>query len=212
MGVQVILDLAASAVLGGIFFLSLLNFSSQNAETKRGFRDEITAQSNLLSVVDVPEEDFRQIGYCKTKSAMAAPIVIEAGADYISFKTDIPNGSDAEGDGTPDIVMYRLGDHVTGSVNPNERELLRKVNSGPWVGSSMGVTRFDLQYLKYNGDTLARPVDASQLKQITAIQVTIKVENSYPSLSSSPGDSLLIVSANWKQLRFEIKSFGKGAI
>lgn len=152
------------------------------------------------------------MGYCKIKNAMAAPIVISAGADYIAFKTDIPDGAGGEGDGTPDIITYQLGGFVTSTPNPNDRMLLRKVNSGPFVSSSMGVTNFDLQYLKYNGDTLARPVDASQLREITAIQVTIKVENAYPYISTSGRDSLVVVDANWKQLRFEIRNFGKGAI
>lgn len=212
MGYQVILDLVGSAIAGGLLVLSLLNFSAQNGETKRAFRDEIGAQSNLLSVVEVLEEDFWQMGYCKIKNAMAAPIVISAGADYIAFKTDIPDGAGGEGDGTPDIITYQLGGFVTSTPNPNDRMLLRKVNSGPFVSSSMGVTNFDLQYLKYNGDTLARPVDASQLREITAIQVTIKVENAYPYISTSGRDSLVVVDANWKQLRFEIRNFGKGAI
>ena len=212
MGMQVVLDLVGSVVVGGLFVLSLLNFSSQNVETKQSFRDEITAQSNLISVVDVLEEDFRQMGYCKIKNEMAAPIVTSAGSNYITFKTDIPTPTTGEGDGVVDTISYRLGDPVASTPNPNDRMLLRQVNGGPAVGSNMGVTIFDLQYLTYSGDTLARPVDVTQLRQITAIQVTIKVENCYPYQSSSLGDSQVIVGANWKQLRFEIKSFGKGAI
>jgi len=212
MGFQVLLDLIGSAVVGGLFILSLLSFSAQNSETKRAFRDEISAQSNLLSVVQVLEEDFRQMGYCKIKSAMAAPIVTNAGPDYITFKTDIPDGPGGEGDGVVDTVAYKFGDYVTSTPNPNDRYLLRSVNSGPYVGSSMGVTFFDLQYLNYKGDTLARPVSTDQLRQITAIQVTIKVENTYPYTSSTGLDTLVVVDANWKQLRFEIRNFGKGAI
>ena len=43
MGFQVLLDLIGSAVVGGLFILSLLSFSAQNSETKRAFRDEISA-------------------------------------------------------------------------------------------------------------------------------------------------------------------------
>jgi hypothetical protein len=212
MGFQVLVDLVGAMLVGGLFFLSLLTFNAQNSETKRTYRDEITSQANLMSVVEELEANFRTIGYCKVRSAMTSPVVIDAGADYISFQTDFAMSGTGEGDGVPDTISYRLGHEVVTAGNPKVRMLYRKEGGGAEIGANLGITTFDLQYIKFDGDTLSRPVAATRLKEIAAVQVTVEVVNLYPYRSYVDVDSLLSVRSDWKQLRFEIKSFGKGAI
>ena len=192
--------------------MTLLRFNAQNMETKQLYRDEIIAQKDLVEVVNVLEEDFRRIGYCAVRSNMAVPIILTAAADSIKFKTDLPAGASNEGDGTVDSVTYKLGELILLTANPRDRMLYRRENNGPYGGSSMGVTYFELKYLKYNGDTLARPVPRDKLKEITAIEVLLRVENANPYGSVGGPDSMATVQVNWKQLRFQIRNFGKGAI
>jgi hypothetical protein len=212
MGFQVLADLVGAMLVGGLFLLSLLTFNAQNSETKQTYRDEIAAQASLMSVVEELEANFRTIGYCKVRSAMTAPVVIAAGPDYISFLTDFPTSAHGEGDGVPDTVSYRLGHEIVSEGNPRIRRLYRKEGGGSDIGANLGITTFDLEYIKFDGDTLSRPVPATRLKEIVAIQVTVEVVNLYPFRSYADADSLLSVRSDWKQLRFEIKSFGKGAI
>lgn len=211
MGFQVIADIVGAMFVGALFLLTVLTFTAQNSETKQTYRDEITTQASLMSVVEEIEAGFRTIGYCRVRNAMTSPVVTEAGTDYISFKTDLasPGG---EGDGVPDVVRYRLGHEVISTSNPGIRILYRRESGGEEIGADVGVTRFDLQYIKFNGDTLSRPVAPDKLKEIAAVQVTVEVMNLYPYRSSADVDSLVSVRSDWKQLRFEIKSFGKGAI
>ncbi|MEW6510225.1 MAG: hypothetical protein AB1428_04635 [Bacteroidota bacterium] len=212
MGYQVILDIIGAAITGGLLLLTLLNFNAQNLESKQLYRDEIIAQKNLVEVVSVLEEDLRRIGYCQIRSNMAVPVVTIAAADSIRFKTDLPTGSSNEGDGIVDYVTYALGPPVTSTTNPRDRMLYRRENVGEYGGSSMGITQFRLRYLRYTGDTLPTPVPYDRLKEILAVEVSLRVENVSPYTSVTGLDSSATVMVNWKQMRFEIRNFGKGAI
>lgn len=212
MGYQVILDIIGSAITGGLLLLTLLNFNAQNMENKQLYRDEIIAQRNMVEVVTVLEEDLRRIGYCQIRSNMASPVITVAAAESIKFKTDLPTGALNEGDGVVDSVTYALGPLILSTINAKDRMLYRRENNGQYGGSSMGVTFFEFRYMRFNGDTLSRPVASSKLKEITSIEVRIRVENVNPYTSTTGQDSLMTVIVNWKQLTFEIRNFGKGAI
>ena len=212
MGFQVILDLLGAAVLGGAFLLNLLRFQGQDFQRKQESHDDIVAQQNLTAFVSLLEEDFRQIGYCASRENMIAPVVLSAGAEYISFKTDMITSTAPEGDGTVDSVAYFLGSLMQTSANPRERILYRVENGGQLEGASLGVTYLEFKYHRYNGDTLARPVATAQLREIAGIEVIVRVENQYPFILPETADSLGIINVNWKQLAFEIKNFGRGSI
>jgi hypothetical protein len=215
LGYSVILDIIGSAITGGLLVLTLLSFNAQNAENKRMFRDDIIAQENLVQIVRVMEEDMRRMGYCTIRSNMTVPIVTYAAAETVQFKTDLPQGpSNQEGDGTVDLVTYGLGGLLPETANPRDRFFFRRENSGVNGGSSMGVTTFDIHYYRSDGVTqLSRPVTGPNLSQITFVEVTVRVENPNPMTPSNATDSLAFrTPMNWKTLRFEIKSFGKGAM
>lgn len=210
MGFQVILDILGATVLGGAFLINLLRFQGEDFQKKQEAHDDIVAQQNLTTLVGLLEEDFRRIGYCATRNNMTGPVILCAGPDYVSFKTDLVTDSFPEGDGAVDSVAYMVGPLLSMIPNPRERILYRRENGGVWNGSSLGVTYLDFKYHRFNGDTLARPVAPDQLKEIVGIEVTIRVENQYPFVLPETVDSLGIVSVNWKQLDFEIKNFGRG--
>jgi hypothetical protein len=210
MGLQVILDLLGAVALGGTFLLNLLQFQVQNLQSKQESHDDIVAQQNLIALVNLFEEDFRRIGYSADRATMTGPVITCAGTDYISFKTDLVTPANPEGDGTVDSIAYMIGPLLTTSANPRERMLYRRENDGPWQVSSLGVTYLEFRYHKYNDDSLARPVAADRLKEITGIEVILRVENQYPFTLATSVDSLDIVSVNWRQLDFEIKNFGRG--
>jgi len=211
MGFQIILDVLGATILGGTFLLNLLRFQSQDFQSKQETHDDIVAQQNLTALVGLFEEDFRRIGYCASRENMSSPVILCAGQDYISFKTDLVTDASPEGDGAVDSVAYLLGPLLKTTANPRERMLYRRENEEPFGGSSLGVTYLDFKYHKFNGDTLARPVSPEHLKEIVGIEVTVRVENQYPFILPETADSLGIVSVNWKQLDFEIKNFGRGA-
>jgi len=209
MGIQILLDIAGATLLGGTFLLNLLRFQAEDLQDKQQSHDDIVAQQNLSTLVGRLEEDFRQIGYCATRGNMTGPVILCAGADYISFKTDLLTPANPEGDGAADSIAYMVGPLMRQTANPRERMLYRRENSGDWDVSSLGLTYIEFRYHRFNGDTLARPVAPSQLKEITGIEVMLRVENQFPFTAVGTVDSMNITSVNWKQLDFEIKNFGE---
>ena len=212
MGYQVVLDILGSLILGAVFFLNLLRFQGSDVQNKQESRDDIVAQTNLTAIVDLFEEDFRRIGYCAIRDNMLSPVVTCAGPDYITIRTDLLTPASPEGNGVVDSVGYWWGELLAETPNPRDRMLYRRENASPWKGSNLGVTYLDFKYLKYNGDTLARPVTGDNLKQICGIQVTLRVENLYPYAVEGTKDSLNVVNVNWKQFDFEIKNFGRAKL
>ncbi|MEW6511062.1 MAG: hypothetical protein AB1428_08910 [Bacteroidota bacterium] len=210
MGFQVVIDFLGASILGGTFLLTLLQFQAQNLQAKQQSHDDIVAQQNLMSLVNILEEDFRRIGYCADRANMTGPVVLCAGTDYIAFRTDLVTDENPEGDGEVDSVAYMLGPLQTMSANPRERMLYRRENDGQWQLSSLGVTHLEFRYHKYNDDTLSRPVATGRLREITGIEVILRVENQFPFVVPETVDSLNIVSVNWRQLDFELKNFGRG--
>jgi hypothetical protein len=212
VGYQVLLDIIGSAVTGGLLLITLLNFNAENMENKQLFRDEITAQGNLVAVVDVIEDDFRRIGYCRKRSNIWVPVVTMAAAESIRFKTDIASGALNEGDGVVDSITYVFGPPALSTFNPHDRILYRRVNNEEPFSAAMGVTMLNFSYLSYNGDTLSRPVSYEHLKEIAGVEVTFRVESANPTATVARPDSFATAFVNWKQLRFEIKNFGRGAL
>jgi hypothetical protein len=206
MGYQVILDLVGSAIIGGALLLTLLGFSASNHQAKQEYQAEMLSQENIISVTDAMEEDLRQAGYCKNKTAMSGPVIVSAGSDYIAFKTDVPTQASREGDGSVDTISYKL--IATSVPNSPERKLVRRANSGEFSPFSRGITQFDLKYYKYNGDTLSRPVAPARLKEITRIEMILGM-GSFSASSQGPSAN---ASTSVKTLRYELKNFGKGAI
>jgi hypothetical protein len=206
MGHQVILDLVGSAVIGGILLLTLLEFSASNQQAKQEYQAEMLSQENIISVADALDEDLRQAGYCKNKTAMSVPVIVSAGPDYIAFKTDVLTQASREGDGSVDTISYKI--IAPSGPDTNERKLMRKVNSGELSAFSRHITQFDIKYYKYNGDTLSRPVVPTQLKEITRIEMILGMGN---FSASSQGPSVN-ASTSVKTLRYEIKNFGRGVI
>lgn len=205
MGQQVILDLVGSAIIGGALLLTLLGFSASNQQAKQEYQAEMLSQENIISVADALDEDLRQAGYCKNKSAMSNPVIVSAGSDYIAFKTDVPTQASPEGDGTVDTISYKM--IGTFLPNSNERHLMRKANSEELSPFSRDITQFDIKYYKYNGDTLSRPVVLAQLKEITLIEIVLGM-----GISASSWGPFVNASTSAKTLRYELKNFGKGAI
>ncbi|MCW8805202.1 MAG: hypothetical protein OQK56_01980, partial [Ignavibacteriaceae bacterium] len=64
MGTNVILDIMGSIFIAGIIMISI--FRLQNSATEDLYRGtgNLTAQTNLATVVQILETDFRRIGYC----------------------------------------------------------------------------------------------------------------------------------------------------
>ncbi len=181
MGSQVILDIIASSVTFGTLLLMAIRVNGTVSESIQMYNGDLLVQSNIITVINMVEYDFRKIGYCAIPENLPDPTqyIILADSNRIKFYTDLstitpyfPNG-----DGTPDIVYYYLGptSELSMTPNPNDRILYRVVNNAPPKGSNLGITQFSLLYFSAFGDTLPFPI--TKPSQIWAMQITIQVQN-----------------------------------
>ena len=180
MGYSTILDIIGSVVIGGLIMLILFRLSDAAAQNTYNNSQELVVQTNLTSLVETLEYDFRKIGYC---------------ADYtsISFLTDVNN------DGNVDTLHYYVGptSELASTPNPRDRLLYRVIDGETPHSANLGLTEFKLMYFDPLGDTLSFPI--SSPGEIASIQISIKVED-VESYSNE------YVSAFWRQIRLSARN------
>src|SRR5208283_4219948 len=179
MGSQVVLDLIASSLTFGTLLLMAIRMNGTVSESMQMYNGDLLVQSNIITVVNMIEYDFRKIGYCANPANFPDPTqaIIYADSTSIKFYTDVSTAAYPNGDGTPDIVYYYVGptSELSMTPNPNDRILYRVVNNAPPKGANLGVTQFSLMYFGALNDTLPTPV--ANPGAIWSMQITVQVQN-----------------------------------
>ena len=177
MGSQVILDLIASSLTFGTLLLMAIRLNGGVSESSQMYNGDLLVQSNIVTVIQMIEADFRRIGYCADPSKLPDPTksILYADSNSIRYYTDLPiSKTNMSGDGNLDIVYYYLGptSELSMTPNPRDRFLYRVENNKPPRAANLGVTQFSLMYFTPNGtpfdDTLPSPVPAAKLGRDSA--------------------------------------------
>ncbi len=188
-------------LISGFLLLTALQMDEKAVKNTFYSETNLTVQQNLTSLVENLEYDFRKIGYCANPNLQPKTYMYLVSGDTssISFVADLDNT------GVLDTVKYFLGGSVPGCPNPDVRMLYRQVNSGPAVGSNLGVTEFYLKYLDSFGQQL--PVPFTAPSQVQMVEITVRVEptasygnastsNTFASWNDAPQNFAL-----WRQTR-----------
>ena len=173
MGTNVILDIIGSIIIGGILMLSIFRVNNSSTEDLYRGSGNLVAQTNLATVVQILETDFRRIGYCADWKQIPIPTeaILNADSVGIRYLTDVDK------DGVVD-TMYYYFDHATdipGTPNPRDRFLYRVVNNETPVGINLGVTQFKMEYYNALGTKLNFPI--ADPREIYTMQIDITVED-----------------------------------
>ncbi len=173
MGTNVILDIIGSIIIGGILMLSIFRVNNSSTEDLYRGSGNLVAQTNLATVVQILETDFRRIGYCADWKQIPIPTeaILNADSAGIRYLTDVDK------DGVID-TMYYYFDHATdipGTPNPRDRFLYRVVNNETPVGVNLGVTQFNMEYFNALGTKLNFPI--ADPREINTMQIDITVED-----------------------------------
>jgi len=173
MGTNVILDIIGSIIIAGILMLSIFRVNNSSTEDLYKGSGNLVAQTNLATVVQILETDFRRIGYCADWKQIPVPTeaILNADSAGIRYLTDVDK------DGNVD-TMYYYFDPITdipGTPNPRDRFLYRVVNGETPVGVNLGVTQFSLEYFNALGSKLSFPI--SDPREIFTMQIDITVED-----------------------------------
>ncbi|MCW9065006.1 MAG: hypothetical protein OQJ78_01825 [Ignavibacteriaceae bacterium] len=173
MGTNVILDIMGSIFIAGIIMISI--FRLQNSATEDLYRGtgNLTAQTNLATVVQILETDFRRIGYCADWEEIPVPTEAILYADSISIKYL----TDVDQNGLIDTMHYYF-DPITDiptTPNPRDRYLYNVVNGEAPVDINMGVTQFKMEFYNTLGTKLNFPI--ADPREIYSMQIDITVED-----------------------------------
>ena len=173
MGTNVILDILGSVVIGGILLLSMANVNEKSTENLYRGSTNLAAQTNLATIVQILETDFRKIGYCADWQQIPTPTeaIIYADSVSIRYLTDV------QSDGIVDTMFYYI-DHSTDipeTPNPRDRYMYRVVNNEAPVGVNLGVTQFKMTFFNALGTELTFPL--ADPREIYTMQIDISVED-----------------------------------
>ena len=173
MGTNTILDVIGSIMIAGVLMLSI--FRLQNSSTEDLYRGtgNLTAQTNLATVVQILENDFRCIGYCADWEQIPVPTdaILYADSLSIQFLTDVDRN------GIIDTMRYFFDPltDITSTPNPRDRYLYRTVNVETPVKVNMGVTQFKMEFYNSLGTKLNFPI--ADPREIYSMQIDITVED-----------------------------------
>lgn len=173
MGTNVILDIIGSIIIAGVLMLSI--FRLQNSTTEDLYRGtgNLTAQTNLATVVQILENDFRRIGYCADWEQVPKPneSILYADSLSIRYVTDVNRN------GILDTMYYYFdpSTDISQTPNPRDRYLYRVLNSETPVSVNMGVTQFKMEFFNTLGTKLNFPI--ADPREIYSMQIDITVED-----------------------------------
>lgn len=206
-------------IIGGIIFLIIINANNVAMENASIFGGDLLVQQLLISVTQIVESEFRNMGYKVDGDTL---IIRSADSTAISFLVGDPNSSNI------DTIKYfvlqpeslAINDiYVHDTQNPSDKFLYRQKNSEP--AFSIGVvTFFRLTYFALISETdsvmreLSFPISADDQKRIAAVEIQLEVQNPY-ALYKRPGDpgydvnQGLFSSSMWRQTRLTSQNLRK---
>lgn len=173
MGFNVLLDIVGSVIIGSILMLSIARVNGSTTEDLYKGSGNLVAQTNLATIVQILETDFRKIGYCADWQQIPVPTesILFADSCSIRYLTDV------DSDGKVDSMFYYLDPltDIPETRNPRDRYLYRVVNNEAPVGINLGVTEFNMTFYNALGTELTFPI--GDPREIYTMQIDITVED-----------------------------------
>ncbi len=211
MGFSTLLDILGSTIIGGMLLLILLRLNETAVANSFQYNGELIVQKNLVEVVELLEFDLRKIGYCADWTALPDPgkSIIAADSNSITYLTDLPTLTEANGDGVVDTLRYYLGpaSELLGTPNPNDRMLYRKKNSETPLAANLGITKFNFKFYDTFGSEIPFPITMPGEIQSMQIDLAIEEVAAYNAQYTND-DGKLYRQVFWRQIRLAARNLG----
>jgi hypothetical protein len=201
MGTSSILDIIGSFMVAGILLIMGLTLSASSNEVRAVYSGNYNLQTNLTTLVEMLQTDFKKIGYCRVWQNMSTPLVVTK-KDTISFRADLNNT------GAINIVTYYKGpvselNGTNGTPNPIDFYLYRKVDNTAAVKWNFGLTQFSFSYRDAVDSLLSFPIADPRL--VYYMTLTLAVSSPAPYKEQFLNDSSRY-TVIWKQMRLVSKN------
>jgi hypothetical protein len=201
MGSSTMIDMVGSFFIGGILLLMALRLNASGMETSTVYNSNLILQQNMTTLVQMIEEDFRKIGYCRDWKKIPDPSKSIRIADSSRFRfwTDLGN------DGSLDSLTYFIGStsQLLDTPNPRDRYLYRQVNNEAALAMNLGVTQFSLRYRDAENEPLSFPVTDPRL--VYFMEINVAIETAAPLEQEFLQDTTQY-QVYWRQIRLLTKN------
>lgn len=170
---NILLDIIGSTVVGGLILLLLFQINSQSSTNSANILISTFSSRNSVDAGTLLEYDICKLGY-----RVSSNVITIAEEHKIEFLADLYN------DGIPEKILYSLGNvnEVTGTPNPNDCPLYRKVDNSSSKIVSV-VRDFNISYFDAAGIDLSYSFLNNQTNRNTiyGTRLYLKFESSDPS-------------------------------
>jgi hypothetical protein len=213
------LDIIGSMIIGGIILLIVLNANQVATEHAAVYSGDILVQEMLISITQVLEGEFRNMGFKVHDEAL---VIQTADSNHIRFLVGDPNGAGIDTIGYFVIVPESVAvadEYVKDTQNELDRFLYRRVNSG--TPSAVGiVTTFNLSYYALISEDdhrlqkLSFPISEDNQRRIAAVEIELEVQNPYALFKRKDDPTFdernaLYSSSMWRQTRLTSQNLRK---
>jgi hypothetical protein len=165
---NVILDIIGSTLFVGILIITILTINSNIVMGNYKSIATYEVQIQAAQLGRIMEYDVYKMGY----KVQSDEILIAEDA-HLKFKADLADN------GTINTVEYLLGNAITTSVNPRDRQLTRIVD-GSTLFISYNATKFKIMYYDSTMTKLPTPLSAANMKKIRSVDVVLELETPDP--------------------------------
>ncbi len=168
---NILLDILGATIIGGIVVLAMMNLNIYSSQIKYSSDSELTLQRNAVTMAGILNDDMRKVGYRHTGTP-----IITAQENLFKFYADV------DSNGTSDIISYSLGstNDALATENPNDKVLIRAVNSDSSKGPSLGITNLKFEYYNALGGMTSTPDSIKYIKAEIWVETTTMVDGKYP--------------------------------
>ena len=169
----VILDLVASMVVRGAIVYIVLTMNISLNELLYEKTQYAIVKQNTATIGDVLRVDFRYIGYGVT----TGNALLLADTSEVRFCGDMDNN------GVVDTMHFYIGPvtEMAGTLNPADRIIYRRTNSGTALDFGHGVTQFFLTYYNETGAVTSTLSEIRTLKVRLVVQGEQEINRYYPT-------------------------------
>jgi hypothetical protein len=160
------LDIIGAAVIVGLLFLTIFAVDNNVTTFAKKNHLDLIGEESLAQMISQLDWDLRKMGYRVSRPDCT---VIAFDSNMVKFRSDIDNN------GVMDIVEYYVGaaGQMGTTQNPRDFILYRKVGNQT-SGAALGVTRFKLQFYKYNNAPANNP------SEVSSVEILLRVESPFP--------------------------------
>ena len=180
------IGIITSYIVAGIILLSLLMMNMRVSNSSAEITLTQITRDKALAVTDLLYYDIPNMGYDKLDKT--PQVITIADSSRIQFYRKIDRFSI----GDPELITWELtSDPIPETPNPNDRVLLRRVESGgieEVTEIRTGVTKFKLWYfdehglstLPSSGEFMPTPITGAYLDSVKQIYVTLELQSAEP--------------------------------